>query len=90
MKHLLKIDSVYMLHILDGVKNFDVRLNDRDYQVGDKIKYQVNKDERYDWSDVWSYYENVLYKIIYIHSDFGMCEDYVVLGLEPILKSRGI
>ena len=35
--HELKCEAPYFQAILDGIKNFELRLNDRGFQVGDKI-----------------------------------------------------
>lgn len=35
--HFVKIESVYFERILDGTKPFEIRFNDRGYQMGDKI-----------------------------------------------------
>lgn len=45
--HEIKIEQEYALEKLQGNKLFEVRKNDRDYQVGDLIKYKVaqNSDE---------------------------------------------
>lgn len=48
MKHEIKIKQCYLIHILEGRKNFEVRRNDRDYQVGDIIKFLPLKDDDYD------------------------------------------
>lgn len=39
MKHELKIRQCFLMRILDGSKTFEIRKNDRDFQVGDKIKF---------------------------------------------------
>jgi len=46
--HFLQIDEKWLERILKGKKNCEVRLNDRDFQVGDRIQYvemMVNTDE---------------------------------------------
>ncbi len=71
----LKIKTKYLLRILDNEKTFEVRFNDRDYQVGDILAFREtrNDDLCRDCS--------VRRKITYIHSGLGMKEGYVVLGL---------
>ena len=39
MKHTIKIEQHYLIHIVEGRKTFEVRKNDRDYQVGDTIYF---------------------------------------------------
>ena len=42
--HNLKIDSKYFQRHVEGVKNFELRFNDRDYQVGDIIELNELKE----------------------------------------------
>lgn len=35
--HNLKIEEQYLQDLLSGKKTFEIRLNDRDYQVGDTL-----------------------------------------------------
>ena len=37
MEHALKITSVFFAPVADGLKHAELRLNDRDFSVGDKI-----------------------------------------------------
>ncbi len=37
MRHELKTWPSYFIPILDGYKTFDIRVNDRDYKVGDVL-----------------------------------------------------
>jgi hypothetical protein len=37
--HDIKIKSKYLGRILDGSKTFEIRNNDRDFQVGDKVSF---------------------------------------------------
>lgn len=37
MTHDLKIDEQYFISILEGIKTFEIRYNDRNFQVGDRI-----------------------------------------------------
>lgn len=37
MIHELKIESKYFTDILKGIKKFEIRKNDRNYQVGDYL-----------------------------------------------------
>lgn len=37
MIHELKIETDYFISVLDGSKNFEVRLNDRDFNSGDSL-----------------------------------------------------
>ena len=35
--HYIRIQEVYYDRVISGNKTFEIRLNDRDYQVGDKL-----------------------------------------------------
>lgn len=70
--HELKIKAVYAKAKLKGVKPFEIRLNDRGYQVGDIIKYTCI-DSPY----VNEKLKDKLYRIVYI-TDYMQIEDYVV------------
>ncbi len=79
MIHELKINQCYLIHILEGKKNFEVRLNDRDFQIGDTIRFLPLEDKQYNVYDI----ERPIpqYKITYVHTGLGMAGGYVVLGI---------
>lgn len=77
--HALKIKAMFYHRIEHGTKTFEVRLNDRDYQVGDYISYKV-KDN--DYTVIFDPPER--YQIIYVHTILGMQENYVVLGIKKV------
>ncbi|MGF1786455.1 DUF3850 domain-containing protein [Photobacterium swingsii] len=43
--HTLKIEPVYLNAIIDGKKTFEIRKNDRDFRVGDRVR--LITDDRY-------------------------------------------
>lgn len=81
MKHEIKIKQCYLIHIVEGRKTFEIRKNDRDYQVGDIIKFLPLTDEDYNVYDIKSPIPR--YDINYVHSGLGMENDYVALGITP-------
>ena len=76
--HELKIEDIYFSQILDGVKKFEVRYNDRGYQNGDHIKFLDTHGDMRALSGLW--------EIIYIHSGLGMKENFVILGIVRVDK----
>lgn len=79
MIHQVKIYMEYYEHIKEGKKKFEVRLNDRDYQVGDELLFQnTRRDNGYETTDY------LRYLITYVHHGYGMQDNFVVLGIEPI------
>jgi ASC-1-like (ASCH) protein len=78
MKHSLKIEPQYLQNLLDGKKRFEVRINDRDYQVGDELEF---------WDSDYQGYR--IFKVLHIHSGLGMKENYVGLSVEQ-LEPKGL
>ena len=72
--HELKIKAEYFIQKLHNRKNFEIRLNDRNYQVGDFIKYNV-----IDNSTLNEVAQEKLYQITYI-ANFEQKENFVVFG----------
>ena len=81
MVHEVKIKIEYADRIVEKKKHFEVRFNDRDYQVGDFLKFRVLEDGTY--INRYHELESKEYEIIYIHSGLGMKEGYIVLGINP-------
>ena len=83
MHHKLKILPEYVQDIFEEKKKFEVRINDRNYQVDDTFEYitvpEFDNDERYDLLP-----HGQVFIIIYIHTGIGMQEGYVVFGAEPV------
>ena len=78
MNHTLKIESSSFNHIQEGKKTFEVRYNDRDYQVGDTISFEILEDEVIPSEGYQKYH------IVYVHHGLGMIENYVVLAIEEL------
>jgi ParB family transcriptional regulator, chromosome partitioning protein len=83
MIHQLKIKQCYLFHILEGKKTFEVRKNDRDFQVGDIIKFLPLEDENY---DVYTLHGKIPdYQINYILSNFsGLQQGHVCMAITPL------
>lgn len=84
MIHALKTEPVYFEASAAGIKEFEVRKNDRPYNKGDYIALNEWNGEEYTG-------KCTLHKIIYILSEQRYCkEGYVILGLEPCaIRARG-
>ena len=79
--HELKIKEEYFYAILRGDKTFELRKNDRDYQVGDLIHF--TKTDGYEYFD----HSKDVYRIIYILKDvpeYGLDKDYCILGIKKL------
>ena len=84
MRHDIKIKQCYLIHILEGNKTFEVRKNDRDYQVGDLVRFLPLQDDNYNAYSVKQ--EIPDFKITYVTS-FGCQEGYVVLGIQAAYEA---
>ena len=73
MRHKLKIEDAHYENIVAGRKRFEVRLNDRGYQLGDEIEFK-EVDGVFEREGIW--------KIIFVHSGYGMDNNFVILGIE--------
>lgn len=76
--HILKIKEKYLRAIENGLKLFELRKNDRDYQVADLIRFVDCNGQNYLKSS------NCLYEITYVLKnvpEYGLDEDYCILGL---------
>lgn len=80
--HKVKISSEFFEDVESKIKNFELRKNDRDYKVGDKLKMFEVKEGTYTGRTIEA-------DIIYILEEFkGLKEGYCILGIESINSSR--
>lgn len=88
--HELKIKHKYLVDVSIGKKTFELRKNDRDYQVDDLIHFIDIKDEDKkisSWCFEPSIDEDALYKITYVLKDvpeYGLDKDYCILGIKKV------
>ena len=84
--HELKIKHEYLVEVARGVKTFELRKNDRDYQVGDLIRFiDIKQDSKGD-CDIYID-EDDLYKITYVLKDvpqYGLDKDYCILAMKKL------
>ena len=70
--HELKIVQAYLVDITIGTKTFELRKNDRDYQVGDLIRFiDIGEDDTTTTKCRYEPHidENTLYRITYVLKD---------------------
>lgn len=84
--HRLKVFIRYADAIMNGTKTFEVRKNDRGYEVGDKIVFDVVTNEGYAVGAAARHPLNgVTYRIDYILDGFeGLAQKYVVLAISKV------
>lgn len=74
--HDLKIRPKYFHLIERGIKKFEIRLNDRDFKLGDYLLLREFSDGEFSGA-------TLLKKITYIFNDEAYCkEGFVILGFE--------
>ena len=79
MKHELKTWPEHFQNVWDGVKTFELRKNDRDYKVGDKLFLR-----EFD-PTINEYTGNMVYRDV-THilegGQFGLQEGYIIMSIE--------
>lgn len=77
-EHELKLHTSYFNRVATNQKRFEIRKNDRDYQVGDVLILR-----EFDGQQYVDYSTPLIRQVTYI-STFAQREDYVVMGIEPL------
>lgn len=78
-QHNIKCLTQFFERIRSGQKTFEIRKNDRDYQVGDSLNIMEYNPEVPDFPHTAM--ATIKADIVYV-SSFMQKEDYVVLGIE--------
>ena len=81
MHHELKLEEKYWKRIIEGQKRFEIRKDDRDFQIGDTVSFV------HPWQEIaWGDNGEGGFRITYVlrHSDFpdGLVPGYCVFGIE--------
>lgn len=94
--HELKLDTFYFDDVKSGLKTFEIRKNDRDFQIGDLLSLSRFEDGKYlkTRSGLYTNKENaseeaplneadtILMVVNYI-TNYEQKDGYVVMGIEP-------
>tara|TARA_R110000850_G_scaffold29047_1_gene80467 strand:+ start:2345 stop:2626 length:282 start_codon:yes stop_codon:yes gene_type:complete len=92
MKHILKTDPEVFAASFAGLKGFEIRLNDRDFKVGDEL---LLKETMSSGDDMKNNAEPLIYtgreatraiKYILHGNNYGLAEGWVILDLINIDK----
>jgi ASC-1-like (ASCH) protein len=78
MKHRLKIWPEYFEAVLSGKKTFEIRKNDRDYQVSDVLLLQEYNPKTNEYTG-----RELLVEVTYI-TDFGQPDNQVVMSIAKV------
>lgn len=84
MTHQLKISLPFANALIDGLKTFEVRKNDRGFNAGDYVHFMCWSDR--DNMKLMHEINDVDWRINYVLSGWGIEEGYVVFSLEPVRK----
>ena len=87
--HELKILHKYLVDVDLGNKTFELRKNDRDYQVGDLIHFiDIRENDSTSKNRIEpNIDENTLYRITYVLKDvekYGLDRDYCILAIKKL------
>lgn len=79
MTHELKTWVPYFQAVKSGKKKFEVRINDRDYKLGDTLILKEYDDENYTYTG-----NTLTVKVIYtLHGgNFGVQEGFILMDIE--------
>ena len=83
--HELKIKYEYYRDIVLGKKTFELRKDDRGYQMGDLIHFVDTRGKEFSWYPPDG--TKALFRIVYILRDvpeYGLDRDYCILGIRHI------
>lgn len=88
MTYEIKCFPKYFDALVDGLKNFEVRKNDRDYKVGDSLLIREYDSEKKSYTG-YELYAPVIYILENDESFTGLAEGFIVLGLNVnVLNSQ--
>ena len=75
-KHAIKILPLYYKAVIAGMKNFEIRINDRNYQVGDTVRMEEYDGEEY----TGRYCTVVITYVLKDATEYGLKPGYCILG----------
>lgn len=80
-KHILKLQEEYFDAVLNDVKTFEVRKNDRDYKIGDTLVLSCYCGNECTQRQAVRYISYIL-----THEQFpsGVPEGYVIMGIKRL------
>lgn len=81
--HILKIKPEYFSEVLQENKLFELRKNDRDYQVGDLVHFINTNGDEYTLYDR----KTLVFQITYVLKDveeYGLNKSYCILGIKKL------
>lgn len=77
MHHYLKIKKQFAEEIVKNNKLFEIRFNDRAYQKGDTVSFEVEMVKAHS-------IHNRIYQITFVLSSWGLERGHVALGIREV------
>ena len=81
MLHRIKLSEDFAEAVLNGDKSFEIRKNDRGYQKGDIVVFQVVERDNPVFEVAASPLNGRIYEITYVISGWGLQDGYVAFGI---------
>ncbi|MBR3470283.1 MAG: DUF3850 domain-containing protein [Lachnospiraceae bacterium] len=75
-RHEIKIKPKYYAAVIAGMKTFELRENDRDYQVGDEVKLMEWDEDGY----TGRYYTITITYVLKDVPEYGLAEGFCIFG----------
>lgn len=80
--HKLKIGTMFFGDVAAGVKNFELRKNDRGFKTGERVRFEEVKDGEYTGRFIDA-------DIVYMLEEYtGLQEGYCILGIKLVVVSK--
>lgn len=84
MTHDLKIERQFADAVHEGRKTFEVRRNDRGFNAGDRIRFNVvEQGAAFAFAVGGHPLNGAVYRITYVLSGWGLEDGYVAFSIEP-------
>ena len=84
-KHKIKLSWYYADAVLTGEKPFEIRYNDRGYQKGDLLQFEVVDDVKLRIPHTLN---NRVFEITYLIHGYGLEKDWCVFGIKPAAEGE--
>ena len=85
--HTLKKDPVVFQATVDGLKPYEIRLDDRGYQVGDIIRVRETEftgEQMAQGKDLIYTGREYIIKVTHILQGYGLKEDWVIMSFRKL------
>ena len=80
-RHAIKILDTFAYAVWSGDKSFEIRKNDRGYQKGDEVVFEVIEADGHPAPT--HPLNRKSYEITYVLSGYGLSDGYCVFGIRP-------